>query len=269
MSQPKAKKSLGQHFLRDKNICEKIVQLLRIEEGDKVIEIGPGPGALTVLLEKHALKHLVLIEKDTFWAKERQRLALANKSLHTQALLMDALHMPWAKITTENPWKIISNLPYNVASPLMWDIFSQSTGLVRAVFMMQKEVGLRLVATPGNKEYGALSVWAQSFVRPQWGFVVGPKSFAPPPKVDSAVLAFTPLPMEEKTQHPQALAKLVKMCFQNRRKQLKSIFRQNNVLQLIPILESLHIDEQRRPETLSPQDFSAIVDAIKQKALQF
>ncbi len=269
MSQPKAKKSLGQHFLRDKNICEKIVQLLHIQEGESVIEIGPGPGALTTLLEQQPLKHLVLIEKDTFWAKERQRLALARKKMHVQAVLMDALHMPWKNIQPEKPWKIISNLPYNVASPLMWDIFSQSTGLLRAVFMMQKEVGLRLVASPGNKEYGALSVWTQSFVRPQWGFVVGPKSFSPPPKVDSAVLAFTPLTAEEKAKHPKALAKLIKMCFQNRRKQLKSILRQNNVLHLLPLLAALHIDEQRRPETLSPQDFAAIIELIQQEKLPF
>ncbi len=253
----KAKKSLGQHFLRDKNISEKIVQLLHIVDTDKVMEIGPGPGALTTLLESHTLKQLLLIEKDDFWAKERQRLA---QNQGTQAVLMDALHMPWQKVTSQNPWKIISNLPYNVASPLMWDIFSKCTGLSRAVFMMQKEVGQRLVAKPHSKEYGALSVWIQSFVLPQWAFVVGPKSFAPPPKVDSAVLSFIPLPMEERPQNPQALAQFIKMCFQNRRKQLKSILKQNNALHMLPILEKLNIDAERRPETLSPKDFQNIVN---------
>ncbi len=266
MQQPKAKKSLGQHFLRDKNISEKIVQLLHIAKGDRVIEIGPGPGALTNILEKQPLKELVLVEKDNFYAKERQRCAQEAGSSMVQALLMDAMNMPWEKITPENPWKIISNLPYNVGSPLMWDIFSQSTGLVRAVFMMQKEVGLRLIAQPHNKEYGALSVWAQSFVRPEWGFVVGPKSFSPPPKVDSAVLAFTPLAPELRPQFPDALAKLIKMCFQNRRKQLKSILKQNSALHLLPILEELDIDPMRRPETLSPQDFNTIVLKMQHSA---
>ncbi len=263
MQQPKAKKSLGQHFLRDRNISEKIVNLLRIEEGDKVIEIGPGPGALTTILEEKPLSELLLVEKDDHWAAERQRLGAP----FTHAKLMDALQMPWHTIDTENPRKIISNLPYNVASPLMWDIFSQCTGLIRAVFMMQKEVGLRLIAKPHSKEYGALTVWTQSFVRPEWGFIVGPKSFAPPPKVDSAVLAFTLLPIEQRPKHPELLAKLVKMCFQNRRKQLKSIFRQNNVLELIPSLETLDIDPERRPETLSPADFSAILEHFTQRGL--
>ncbi len=263
MTQPKAKKSLGQHFLRDKNISEKIVQLLRIVEGDNVIEIGPGPGALTTILEKQPLNHLLLIEKDNFWAKERQRLALAAGHKRTQAVLMDAMHMEWNKITLQNPWKIISNLPYNVASPLMWDIFATCSGLVRAVFMMQKEVGLRLIAKPQSKEYGALSVWTQSFVRPEWGFVVGPKSFSPPPKVDSAVLAFSPLPKEMLPQYPKELSHLIKMCFQNRRKQLRSILKQNAALHILPVLEKLHIDPERRPETLSPQDFNSIVMELK------
>ncbi len=264
MQHPKAKKSLGQHFLRDRNISEKIVNLLRIEEGDNVIEIGPGPGALTTILEEKPLAQLILVEKDDHWAAERQRLGGPN----TKALLMDALEMPWHTINEENPRKIISNLPYNVASPLMWDIFSQCTGLIRAVFMMQKEVGLRLIAKAGSKEYGALTVWTQSFVRPEWGFIVGPKSFSPPPKVDSAVLAFTPLSLDKRPQHPELLAKLIKMCFQNRRKQLKSNFKQNNALHLLPILESLSIDPERRPETLTPQDFLTIVQCMADNGLK-
>ncbi len=259
MSQPRAKKSLGQHFLRDKNISEKIVRLLRIDVEDNVMEIGPGPGALTTILETMPMHRLLLIEKDTHWAAERQRLGAAK----TQAVLMDAMHMDWQRITAKNPWKIISNLPYNVGSPLMWDIFSQSTGLVRAVFMMQKEVGLRLVASPGNKDYGALSVWVQSYVRPEWGFVVGPKSFVPPPKVDSAVLAFTPLPLAQRPQNPKGLAMLVKMCFQNRRKQLKAIFKQNGAMHYMQSMETLGLDPTLRPENLSPQNFQDMVSALK------
>ena len=263
--QPRAKKSLGQHFLRDKNISEKIVKLLHIAEGDRVMEIGPGPGALTSILETTPLAHLLLLEKDDHWAAERQR----KGGPHTQAVLMDALTMAWERITPEAPWKIISNLPYNVASPLMWDIFSQATGLTRAVFMIQKEVGDRLVARPDSKDYGALSVWVQSFVRPQWGFVVGPRAFAPPPKVDSAVVAFTPLPAEERPKDPQGLARLVKMCFQNRRKQLGSIFRQNNVPHFITVLERMGISPQLRPENLLPKDFQAILANYQHEILDF
>ncbi len=261
MSQPRAKKSLGQHFLRDKNISEKIVRALRTEAKDKVIEIGPGPGALTNILEEHPLQHLLLLEKDRHFAAERQKL---RKNPHTQAVLMDALHMDWSRINKDNPWKIISNLPYNVASPLMWDIFSETTGLVRAVFMMQKEVGERIVAKPGTKDYGALSVWIQSFVQPQWEFVVGPKSFSPPPKVDSAVLSFTPLSLAQRPKHANELAKLIKMCFQNRRKQLKSLFKQNNAPQYIQALEALQLAPTLRPENLTPKNFQDILLHSKQ-----
>ncbi len=252
---PRAKKSLGQHFLRHAHMAEKIVSLLHITSGDKVIEIGPGPGILTRALEKSTLENLLLLEKDNHWAAERQR----QGSTRTQAVLMDAMTMAWTRITPEQPWKIVGNLPYNVASPLMWDIFSQARGLVRAVFMVQKEVGLRLAAKPNSKEYGALSVWVQSFVQPEWGFTVGPGAFSPPPKVDSAVLSFCPLPLDAHPKQPEALARLIKMCFQNRRKQLGSIFRQHNATAYMHALEILDIDPKSRPENLMPKDFQYIL----------
>lgn len=252
---PRAKKSLGQHFLHDRNISEKIVRLLRVRPEDRVLEIGPGPGALTGLLEQAGPRRLILLEKDRHWAAERQR----HAGPRTQAVLIDALTVAWERLTPEQPWKIIGNLPYNVASPLIWDIFSQATGLTRAVFMIQKEVGERLAARPGTKNYGALSVWVQSFMRPEWGFVVGPGAFSPPPKVDSAVVAFTPLPPEQRPAAPAALARLLKLCFQNRRKQLGSIFRRNGSPHLSAALETLGIDLRVRPECLLPQDFQQIL----------
>ncbi len=263
MTQPRAKKSLGQHFLKDKNISQKIVHLLKIEPEDNIIEIGPGPGALTQIIEQHTFNKLILIEKDNHWAMERGKEGGSN----TQAVIMDALNMTWENITPENPWKIISNLPYNVGSPIMWDIFEKATGLVRAVFMVQKEVALRLVAQPDNKDYGALSVWTQSFVQPAWGFVVGPKSFAPPPKVDSAVVSFTPLPATARPANPQELSRLIKMCFQNRRKQLGTIFKQNKALEYLDALEKLNLKATLRPENLTPKEFCNLAQLISAEGL--
>ncbi len=261
MNTPRAKKSLGQHFLRHPHMAQKIVELLQVEAGDCVLEIGPGPGALTQFLEVSPARLLCLVEKDRYWAAARQ----AHGGVRTQAVLMDAMHMPWSRITPHCPWKIVSNLPYNVASPLMWDIFSQATGLVRAVFMMQKEVGQRLVAQPHTKAYGALTVWVQSFVRPQWGFVVGPGAFSPPPKVDSAVLSFVPVPLEKRPRHPAQLSRLLKMCFQNRRKQLKSIFRQHQALAYMDGLAELGIDAQHRPEDMTYEEFVRLVDVVAER----
>ena len=179
---PRAKKSLGQHFLKDAKTSARIVDLLRIGPEDRVLEIGPGPGAITGIIHERGPAEFRLIEKDSYWAAHHAELERPAPAV--QVLNADALAFPWESL--EGPWKIISNLPYNVGSPLMWDIVSRTPDLTRAVFMVQKEVAERLYAKPGTKDYGALSVWIQSYVRVEWGFVVGPGAFNPPPKVDSA-----------------------------------------------------------------------------------
>jgi 16S rRNA (adenine1518-N6/adenine1519-N6)-dimethyltransferase len=252
MQKPKAKKSLGQHFLHQRSTAERIVQLLEVSRQDRVIEIGPGSGALSALLKAATPACLLLVEKDGYWAAERQ------KAGDGQAVLMDAMHFAWDRITPEHPWKIIGNLPYNVASPLLWDIASQACGLQRAVCMVQKEVAQRIVAPPGTKSYGALSVWLQSFLRPQLIFTVGSGAFTPPPKVDSAVVLFVPLPAEQRARQPQSLASLLKICFQSRRKQLGSIFRMHHQEYALPILRELDINPQNRPEHLTPKLFQAL-----------
>jgi 16S rRNA (adenine1518-N6/adenine1519-N6)-dimethyltransferase len=249
---PKAKKSLGQHFLHQRSTAERIVQLLEIGPQDRVLEIGPGPGALSGLLKAANPACLLLLEKDGYWAAER------HKTGDGHVVLIDAMRFAWSRITPERPWKIIGNLPYNVASPLLWDIASQATGLQRAVCMVQKEVALRIVASPNTKSYGALSVWLQSFLQPQLVFTVGAGAFTPAPRVDSAVVAFVPLPLAQRARQPEALASLLKICFQNRRKQLQSIFRMHNKEAALPVLRTLDIAPRTRPEHLAPKLFQEL-----------
>lgn len=252
--QPRAKKSLGQHFLKREDICRRIAMLLLPKPDDMVLEIGPGPGALTRAIEEQPHAHLLLLEKDNHWAAERQRLGEAR----TQAVLTDALRFDWRRITPQTPWKIIGNLPYNVASPLIWDIVSRATGWKRAAFMVQKEVGQRLAAQPNTNHYGALSVWVQSYARPRMEFIVGPGAFSPPPKVDSAVLSFDPLPPESRPAHPDVLSKLLRVCFQQRRKQLGGVFRRSGLPGLEAALEKTGLDPSLRPEALANKDFQAL-----------
>lgn len=144
---PRAKKSLGQHFLRREEICDRIAALLLPQAEDRVLEIGPGPGALTRALEACAARLPAVAGKGPPLGG---RTGSARPAPRTQAVLTDALRFDWRRISPEHPWKVIGNLPYNVASPLIWDIVSRAEGLKRAVFMVQKEVGQRLAAAPAT-----------------------------------------------------------------------------------------------------------------------
>ena len=253
----RAKKSLGQHFLRDERVVQRIVDLLRPEEGDQIMEIGPGPGALTALLRPLPWKTLLLLEKDDHYAAEHAARPLPG----LEVVAGDALAYPWERL--EGPWKIAGNLPYNVASPLMWDIVRRVPRLARAVFMVQKEVGDRLVARPGSRDYGALSVWVQSFVEPRKGFVIGPSAFSPPPKVDSAVVVFEPIPERRRPSDPDSLSRLIKICFQQRRKQLQGILRRALPQTFtLDALTALGIDPAQRPETLAVEQFQKLAEEL-------
>lgn len=257
---PRAKKSLGQNFLQDKNIARKIVEQLHIAPTDRVLEIGPGPGMLTGFIEEANPARLCLVEKDHHWAAERQKAFAAGQGGSRQVILADALTMPWPKFSA--PWKIIGNLPYNVASPLVWDILSLASGLARAVFMVQKEVGVRLAAPPGCGAYGALSVWVQSFAMPRLEFVVPPQVFRPAPKVHSAVVSFAPLANAERPTDPAALSNLLKLCFQKRRKQLGGILRNQPGWDPAQA-EKFGVKQSARPEELTPRQFQSLAALLK------
>lgn len=256
MPVPYAKKSLGQHFLKHDHICDRIAALAQPAASDWIVEIGPGPGALTRAVERLPHARLFLLEKDERFARERQREASGG----TQAILIDALRFPWARLSPHRPWKILGNLPYNVASPLIWDMAAQCRALRRAAFMVQKEVGQRLAATPGNRHYGGLSVWVQSYWKPRMEFTVGPGAFSPPPRVDSAVLSFDPLPPERLPSHPGSLARLIRLFFQQRRKQLGGIARRAPWPGVAEALEAAGIDARLRPEQLPVDAFQRICE---------
>jgi 16S rRNA (adenine1518-N6/adenine1519-N6)-dimethyltransferase len=251
---PRLKKSLGQHFLRDAGLARRIVRALDICPEDKVLEIGPGGGALTKIVLERPPALFVLLEKDARWARER----MAEDRGLLSVILADALAFPWERFC--EPWKFLGNLPYNVASPLIWDLLSRSSGLSRAVFMVQKEVGLRLTAAPGKAAYGALSVWAQSFSIPRLEFLAPPQVFFPRPKVDSAVLSFAPLSPEQRPANPSALARTLRLCFQKRRKQLGTTLRAAGADPRL--LENLGIDPRLRPENLDARTFQLLAGAM-------
>lgn len=252
-----AKKSLGQHFLKNESVISKIIELGEIKENDQVMEIGPGPGALTGILRTMPCRKLWLFEKDDAFAQKHAEYAQEHGLEHIRVFHIDALTFPWKDL--EGEWKIMGNLPYNVASPMMWDIVSQVPNMAKAVFMIQKEVAERIRAKEGSKTYGALSAWIQSFCRVEKGFVIRPSAFTPPPKVDSEIIVFRPLPKEELPQHPENLAKLLKAAFGQRRKQLHGVLQKAFPEQYSEtVWNRLGIPKETRAEMLSPKDFQKL-----------
>lgn len=247
-----AKKRFGQNFLHDANIARKIVDTLHIEPQDKVIEIGPGHCALSVHIADANPALYAAVERDLELAME-----LRDKCPDVEPLAADALSIRWEGLPQDASWKVVGNLPYNIASPLMWELFSRGRAVTRAVFMIQKEVGQRLVAEAGGRAYGALTVWVQSFVKPRYEFTVSPNVFIPRPKVESAVLSFTP---HENPGHfdPRALSGLVKLCFQNRRKQVGKILKSLWNDEVDEWFRQQGLSAKVRPEDLTPNHFQAL-----------
>ncbi len=245
------KKSLGQNFLRDDNVARKIVALARGEK--KIVEIGPGQGALTRFLLESGFE-VAAIEKD--W---RLVFDLRRRFLNLPLVCADALFFPWEKVQGR---AIIGNLPYNVASPIIWEILSRS-GFSLAVFMVQKEVARRLCASPDGKEYGALSVWAQTLSVPEYAFTVSPNVFFPRPGVDSAVVTFRPARTKVNRYF---LEKTLRLLFQKRRKQIGGLLRAFWDEDFEQWLASCNLKKTSRPENIAPQSFLLLSELFEKKS---
>jgi len=251
----RAKKSLGQNFLKDPNICRKIVDALSPGERDYIIEIGPGQGALTEHLVETGARKLMVIEMDDSLAER-----LAGRWPELEVSHSDAMQYPWASL--EEPCKVIGNLPYNVGSKLIWDIVSNVKPLQRAVFMVQHEVARRLTAEPGSKAYGGLTAWVGNFCKTTYLFKVPPTVFKPQPKVDSAVVRFEPFPPDEWPSGPKQLAALIKMLFQQRRKQVSTILKKRWTPEVASWFEDHGVSPASRPENLTPEQFRSLSKVV-------
>ncbi len=258
---PRLKKSLGQNFLKDVGTARRIVEALSIRSDDYILEIGPGAGALTRHICAERPAGLVLLEKDAHWAFAHAG-TCAEAGVSCLPLNTDALTFAWERLDkSEKGWKIAGNLPYNIASPLLWDLVAASRGFERAVVMVQKEVAQRITAAPGGKIYGALSVWLQSFVSARKIMDVPPSVFYPAPKVWSQVLELKPK-KDRYAGDQAALAKMLKICFQKRRKQLGTILGPQMSALARNHLESQDLSLCSRPEELGPSVFQALTEAL-------
>ena len=211
-----ARKRFGQHFLVDRSVLDRIVDAIDPQPGQSLVEIGPGRGALTApLLER--CRALTVIELDRELAA-RLRRTPGLEVIEADVLDVDFAALPGA--TARQKLRVVGNLPYNISTPILFHLLEASQAIEDQHFMLQKEVVDRIAATPGNKDYGRLTVMLQWRYRIETLFDVPPEAFEPPPRVDSAVLRMTPLPMRDDVD-PALLRELVTVGFSQRRKLLR------------------------------------------------
>jgi 16S rRNA (adenine1518-N6/adenine1519-N6)-dimethyltransferase len=255
-------KSLGQNFLVDYNIIDKIIRSAALEAGDAVLEIGPGRGALTERLVQKAGR-LVLVEYDHALAAELKERYQGDPRV--TVIDGDVLALDLAGILggiQESGWKVVANLPYNISTPVLFRLLELRGLLSRMVLMLQREVGERLVASPDCSDYGVTTLLLGLWFDMRREIIVPPGCFHPRPKVDSAVLSFVPLAgprMEVGSE--DVFRKVVKGAFAMRRKTLANCLKSAKLAspdELCVILKQCGIDGQRRGETLSMEEFAAI-----------
>lgn len=257
----RAEKSLGQNFLLDLNLTAKIVRLAGSLEGMDAIEIGPGPGGLTRNIVRTGVRTLTAIEKDS-----RAPAVLADLIDAAQGRMRleeaDALTLDLRQYGTDGNRAVLSNLPYNIATPLLTGWLSQiyyggEAAYKIMILMFQREVADRILAAPGTKAYGRLSIISQLVCDVRRGMDIPPSAFTPPPKVHSSVVVFRPRPPEGARPRLATLEALTAQAFQQRRKMIRV-----SLKPYVPILETLGIDPSLRAENLSVQEFARIACAI-------
>ncbi len=254
----RARRSLGQNFLVDPNLQRKIVEAAQVEPGETVLEIGPGQGALTRGLAE-AAERLILVELDRDLAAELRERYRSQPAV--EVLEADILSVPLTTLTPDpGRLRVVGNIPYNLTTPILFHLLERPRPR-EILLMVQREVADRVLATPGGKAYGALSVGVQTVARVERVLHVPPGAFRPRPRVDSTVIRIRPLdPPPLTAPEEAALRRLVRALFQWRRKQLGKILRDHPELALgaegaKAVLEEVGLDPRGRPESLAPETF--------------
>lgn len=258
-----AKKKYGQHFLTDRNIIAKIVRTAAIAEGDHVLEIGPGRGALTEQLLA-AGASVLAIEVDPALAGGLEQ---SFAGARFEVMRADALKVSYTALARARGcrFKAVANLPYNISGPLLAKFIGEREAFSMMVLMFQKEVAERIAASPGTKEYGSLSVLSQVYTDVKLEFDLGPHLFFPKPKVTSSVVSLRVL--DEPRVHicdPAFFRSVVRAAFSTRRKMLPNALKTIGFEkeEAFDALSKAGIDPQRRGETLSLGEFSSLASAL-------
>ncbi len=259
------KKSLSQNFLIDGNIIRRTIASAEVVAGDIVVEIGPGPGALTEALLACGAK-VVAVEKDDTYAAALGRLDPTGENLrviHGDALEVDIIEPLRALGKGDQKVKLIANLPYHLTTPLLARFIKMNSLFSGLYVMVQEEVGRRMTAVAGGEDYSSLTVFLDFYSTPKYCFFVGRKCFFPSPKVDSAVVALLLHPPVLEEESVSNFFILTRTAFEHRRKMLRS-----SLKGLYPpertmaVLEEIGKDPQLRPEQLSLDEFVALYQGL-------
>ena len=256
--QHRPKKSLGQNFLHDANVAQKIVRSFNPSPADTVVEIGPGKGVLTALLLE-TLPHITVVELDNQLVPELQeRFGEKITIVHDDILnvnLNSLLSSP------EKKMRVLGNIPYYITSPILFHIVDHRTIVKDFIVMMQTEVAQRLVATPRTKDYGILSVFLQYYCTPKMLFAVSKNSFYPIPQVSSAIVHLDfEQPFSRQASNEAVFRKIVRGTFGKRRKTLRNGLRSLNIS--LEELEKLTVNLELRPEELHVGDFVTLANEL-------
>ncbi|MBL0941428.1 MAG: 16S rRNA (adenine(1518)-N(6)/adenine(1519)-N(6))-dimethyltransferase RsmA [Alphaproteobacteria bacterium] len=255
----KPQKHLGQNFLLDLNLTDKIARAAGKLEGRSVIEIGPGPGGLTRSLLKAGAERVIAIELDPRCREALEDLRILSPKL--EILAANALNVDVA-ILGQAPRKIVANLPYNIATVLLFQWLDKIKSFESLTLMFQKEVAQRLLAVPKSSSYGRLSVLTQWLCKVERVFDIPPQAFLPPPKVISTVVHLTPHAQPLAAADTKMLSLVVKTAFGQRRKMLRSSLKSIGYDKTEAILNKAHINPMCRAEELSVVEFCQLAEAF-------
>lgn len=257
-----ARKTLGQNFLLDINLTRRIARSAAPLNECNVVEIGPGPGGLTRALLLEGAHRVVAIERDERCLPALAELAAAFPG-RLEVLPGDALAIDPAELVPA-PRKIVANLPYNVATPLLIAWLPRIADFVDFTLMFQKEVAARLVAPPDSRDYGRLSVLTQWLATVERLFDIAPKAFVPPPKVTSTVVRLTPRPAPQASCDQAVLERVTAAAFGQRRKMLRQSLK--SLGDAAALLRAANVEPTARAETLTVVEFCALARALTAKA---
>jgi 16S rRNA (adenine1518-N6/adenine1519-N6)-dimethyltransferase len=255
----RAKRRYGQHFLHDRGTIDRIVRAIGPHPGDRIVEVGPGRGAITApLLSAAGSLDAIEIDPEVVPRLTGRCAGLGELRVH----LADALEFDFRALRGEGPpLRLVGNLPYNVSTPLLFHFISQIDAFASMHFMLQKEVVARMAAAPGNKDFGRLTVMLAPWVRVESLFDIGTGAFTPPPKVISTFFALHPHPAPPFAIADQAnFARVVSAAFSQRRKTLR-----NSLKGLLDAdgIAAAGVDPGARPETLAPAEFAALAARLR------